>query len=416
MPYRPTVNNFCTAVILTVVFLFSGKSTIAQLVFRNGTLETPSNTNLKAGSVYRFSQVAPNVDALVRIDSLVNGAAVTAIDVSNTGYNDAFQPSVRPGNIGLSYAVFTVSFVRQATSTSVFLNSVTATTLDLDGSALVKEMSEIDMNGGTSTFMSNNPQISVSLLTGKFRGINLLGRDYSGIDTTAHEVMYKVQRNNVSSFKVRFGSLTTGLSSSARMFSVYMKEFQIANATTLPVDLLNFQVTLKDKSANLSWTTTNHYNFSHFVIEKSTDAVTFSEAAILFAATTSAAENTFTYNDNLKNATAKTFYYRLKMIDTDGKYSYSDTRIIRVTAAATATVISTFPNPMVSEVRVMIPENWQDKKVVYEIYNTTGVLLQRHIANKAAQIQQLNVQTLSSGTYVLRVSSANETTTTKLIK
>jgi hypothetical protein len=186
--------------------------------------------------------------------------------------------------------------------------------------------------------------------------------------------------------------------------------------STLPVSLLDFQVTLKDKSANLSWATTNHYNFSHFVIEKSTDAVNFTEAAILFAPTTSAAENTFTYNDNLKNSTAKTYYYRLKMTDTDGKYSYSDTRMVRLTAAATATVISTFPNPVVNEVRVMIPESWQDKKVVYEIYNTTGVLLQRSVAGKAAQIQQLNVQPLSSGTYVLRVSTANETATTKLIK
>jgi 16S rRNA U1498 N3-methylase RsmE len=44
------------------------------------------------------------------------------------------------------------------------------------------------------------------------------------------------------------------------------------------------------------------------------------------------------------------------------------------------------------------------------------VLLQRSVAGKAAQIQQLNVQPLSSGTYVLRVSTANETATTKLIK
>lgn len=416
MSYRPTVNNFCSAVILTVVFLLSGKSTIGQLVFRNATLETPSNTNFKAGSVYRFSQVAPNIDAIVRIDSLVNGAAVTAIDVSNTGYNDAFQPSVKPGNIGISYAVFTVSFVRQATSTSVFLNSVTATTLDLDGSALVKEMSEIDMNGGTSTFMSNNPQISVNLLTGKFRGLNLLGRDYSGIDTTAHEVMYKVQRNNVSSFKIRFGSLTTGLSSTARMFSVYMKEFQITNATTLPVDLLNFQATVKDKSASLNWVTTNHYNFSHFVIEKSTDAKHFSEAAILFAETSSSVENSFYYKDNLKNGTSTVYYYRLKMVDVDGKYSYSEIRMVRLSSEINKMKISTFPNPVVNEVRVQVPEEWQNKKVVYEIYTTAGVLLQRYQNNQATQIQSLNVQQLSNGNYIVRVSNGTSSASSKIIK
>lgn len=416
MSYHPTVSNFCSAVVLFVLFLLTGKSSVGQLVFRNATLETPSNTNLKVGSVYRFSQVAPNIDALVRIDSLVNGAAVTSIDISNTGYTDAFQPTVRPGNIGMSYALFTISFVRQATSTSVFLNSVTATTLDLDGSAFVKEMSEIDMNGGTSTFMSNNPQISVSLLTGKFRGLNLLGRDYSGIDTTAHEVMYKVQRNNVSSFKIRFGSLTTGLSSSARMFSVYMKEFQIANATTLPVDLLNFQATLKDKRATLNWVTTNHYNFSHFVIEKSTDAKHFSEAAILFAETSSSVENSFQYKDDLKNGTSTAYYYRLKIVDIDGKYSYSETRMVRLSKELSKIQISIFPNPVVNEVLVQIPEEWQHKKVVYEIYNTTGVLLQRYQNNQATQIQSLNVQQLDNGSYFVRVSNNTNSATSKIIK
>ncbi len=417
MSYHPTVKKFCSAVILTVVFLLSGKSTIGQLIFRNATLETASNTNLKAGAVYRFSQVAPNIDALVRIDSLVNGASVTAIDVSNTGYNDAFQPSVRPGSIGISYALFTISFVREATNSSVFLTSVTATNLDLDGTALIKELCEIDMVGGTSTFMSNNPQISVNLLSGKFRGLNLLGRDYSGIDTTAHAVMYKVQRNNVSSFQVRFGALTTGLTSSARMFSLYMKEFQISNATTLPVDLLYFQATLKDKSATLNWTTTNHLNFSHFVIERSTDAKSFSEAAILFADNNSNIENSFSFKDNLKNATSKIFYYRLKMVDADGKYNYSETRIVRLSNETNNNLqISTFPNPVVNEVRIQIPDEWQNKKVAYEVYNNSGILVQRYLTNNATQVQQLNMQQFNAGNYIVRVSNGSSIISSKIIK
>lgn len=413
--YLTTVKSLNRAIILSVIFLLAAESLFSQLVFRNPS--RISGGNLQVGSVYRFSNVAPDVDALVRIDSLVNGAVVTNIDLANVGYNDAFQPTVRPGNLGISYALFTISFVRSTTTTSVFLSSVTATNLDLDGSAIVKEMCEIDMNGGTATFMSNNPQISMSLLLGKFRGLNLLGFDYNGIDTTAHEVMFKVQKENVSSFQVRFGALSTGLSSSARQFSLYMREFQIANATTLPVELLSFQATLRDKNAILSWTTTNHYNFSHFVVEKSTDARNFTEAAVLFTEeNTSSAEYSYKYKDNLQNSTAKLVYYRLKMVDVDGTFTYSETRMVRLASEQTKVLISTFPNPVANEVRVMIPAEWQDKPVTYEVFNSNGLLMQRYQTKSAAQVQQLQVQQLNSGTYILKVSNAKASTTSKFIK
>ncbi len=415
MTYLTTVKSLSRAIILSAIFLFSAESLFSQLAFRNPS--RISGSNLQVGSVYRFSNVAADVDALVRIDSLVNGATVTNIDLPNVGYNDAFQPTVRPGNLGLSYALFTISFVRSATTTSVFLASVTATNLDLDGSAIVKEMCEIDMNGGTATFMSNNPQISMNLLSGKFRGLNLLGFDYNGIDTTAYEVMFKVQRTNVSSFQVRFGTLSTGLSSSARQFSLYMREFQIANATTLPVDLLSFQATLRDKNATLGWTTTNHYNFSHFVIEKSTDAKTFTEAAVLFTETpTSTTENSYKYKDNLQNTAAKIVYYRLKMVDVDGKFTYSEIRMVRLANEETKVLISTFPNPVTNEVRVMIPTEWQDKTVTYEVFNSNGLLMLRLQAKNSAQVQQLQVQQLNSGTYILKVSNTTNSTTSKFIK
>ena len=415
MTYLTTVKSLSRAIILSAFILLSAESLFSQLVFRNPI--RISGSNLQVGSVYRFSNVAANTDALISIDSLVNGARVTNIDLPNVGFDNAFQPAVRPGNLGLSYALFTISFVRSGTTTSVFLNSVTATNLDLDGSDIVKEMCEIDMNGGTATFMSNNPQISMSLFSGRFRGLNLLGFDYSNIDTSAYEVMFKVQRENVSSFQVRFGVVSTGLSQSSRQFSLYMKEFRIANATTLPVNLLNFQATLKDKNASLSWTTANHYNFSHFVIEKSTDARTFTETAVLFTeASTSNAEYSYKYKDNLQNSTAKIVYYRLKMVDIDGTIAYSETRMVRLASEETKVLISTFPNPVANEVRIQIPAEWQLKAVTYEVFNSNGLLMQRFQTKSAAQVQQLLVHQLNSGTYILKVSSATASTTSKFIK
>jgi choline dehydrogenase-like flavoprotein len=400
------------AFVLVLILIFSTQSGFSQLTFNNPQLV--SGNDLQEGAVYRYENVAPFVNAIITIAHIENGSTLLHLDENGFGYDGGFQPLIQSGGKGESYVLFNLQFVSTQTGMPYNFSSLTATILDIDGSNQLKEFAELNMNYGVAALLNSSPQINLQTANGVAKALNTAGIEVGGISTSATEVMFKQTGIAVSSFQLKFGTVSETGSHASRQYSLYFNSFTLPS--TLPVSLLDFQVTLKDKSANLSWATTNHYNFSHFVIEKSTDAVNFTEAAILFAPTTSAAENTFTYNDNLKNSTAKTYYYRLKMTDTDGKYSYSDTRMVRLTAAATATVISTFPNPVVNEVRVMIPESWQDKKVVYEIYNTTGVLLQRSVAGKAAQIQQLNVQPLSSGTYVLRVSTANETATTKLIK
>lgn len=182
-----------------------------------------------------------------------------------------------------------------------------------------------------------------------------------------------------------------------------------------PVSILMFQVNLKDQNALLSWTTTNHFNFSHFIIEKSNDAKNFTEMTVLFAAETTSVENSFKYRDNLLNYTEKTTYYRLKMVDINGKASFSETRMVRLVEEHKLE-ISTFPNPAINEVRVMIPADWQEKKVMYEIYSNGGVLMQRYESKQAAQVQQLNVQDLNSGNYLLKVNNGATSSISNFIK
>lgn len=264
-----------------------------------------------------------NIDALVRIDSLINGASVVEIDQSSGfGYDDAFQPKIMSGGNGKSYAVFTISFVWTNTSLTAMLASLTATNLDLDGNMNLKEFCEFDMSGGIASFMSNTPEINVTGAAGKYYAENVGGIEYSGIDTSADAVMFKVHKNVLSQFNVRLGAKVSNNSQAARQYSVYMKDFQITNAVTLPVSLLQFQATLKDKSTSLTWTTTNHFNFSHFVVEKSTDARNFSEAVMVMGAESTTAQSSYTYKDDLKNSTSKTVYYRLRMVDIDQKFTY----------------------------------------------------------------------------------------------
>lgn len=404
----PTVKR---AFVLVFVLLLNSQAGFSQIYFNNPQLI--SGTDLQQGAVYRYDNVAPFANAFVTISHIENGSTILHMDENGFGYDGGFQPLIKSGGKDESYVTFTFQFVHSITGQPFLFPTMNATILDIDGSNQMKEFAELNMNNGVSALMNATPHIALQNNINQVIAHNTAGVEIGGISTSATEVMFQVAGVNISTFEVKFGVNSETGSHASRQYSLYFNNFSLPS--TLPVSLLSFQANLKEKDALLSWTTTNHYNFSHFVIEKSVDAGSFKEAAIVFAPETTSSENNFNYKDNLQNSTDKAIYYRLKMVDVDGKSSYSETRMVRLTEE-NKVQISTFPNPATNEVRVMIPNSWQEKMVTYEIYTSTGILVQRYQNIKAAQVQQLNVQQLNTGNYILKVNNGTNSSTSKFIK
>ena len=408
----PTVKKVAKHVFTLFTLLLISQASFSQLYFNSPVLI--SGTDNQPGAVYRFNNVAPGINGFIKIDSLVNGSTILSMDDNGFGYDGGFQPQIKNGGRDTSYAVFTISFVSSLTSLPFVFPALTATILDIDGSNQVKEFAELNLNNGIPSLMSATPEIGLQSFGNTTRATNIAGNEVGGIDTSAKEVMFQVASTVVSSFTLKFGTISQTNSKASRQYSLYFNSF--AASSTLPVSLISFQANLKDKTATLNWITSNHFNFSHYVIEKSTDGRNFEQAAVLFVdANYSNASNGYTYKDNLQNSSSKVVYYRLKMVDTDDRYSYSEVRMVRL-ATENKVQISTFPNPVVNELRVMVPAEWQEKAVTYEIYNSNGVMVSRVQNSKAAQVQQLNVQQLNSGNYIVKVSNGTAVSTSKIVK
>lgn len=405
----PTVKKALALVFsLTVISQVS----FAQLSFLNPVLT--SGTDLQQGAVYRYNNVAPGTNAIVTIESIVNGSTILQLDESGAGYDNGFQPKIQSGGTGNSYVLFSISFVSSTSGSPVSFAALNSTILDIDGDNNVKEFAEVSVNNAVGSLFTGTPQISLQNGSGKSTGSNVAGVEVGGIDVNAKEVMFQVAGMSVSTIKIKFGTNSDNSSHAARQYSLYFPSF--ASAASLPVTLISFQAMLKDKYASLVWTTSNHSDFSNFVVEKSTDGKNFRENAVLFAESNSSATHDYNYKDNLQNNTSGVIYYRLKMVDIDGKYTYSEIRMVRLATEENRVQITTFPNPVTNEVRVMIPAEWQEKAVTYELYNNNGSLVQRVQNQKAAQVQQLNVQQLNGGNYIVKVSNGVVTSTSKIVK
>ena len=186
---------------------------------------------------------------------------------------------------------------------------------------------------------------------------------------------------------------------------------------SLPVSLVSFNAMLGNNNrVNLSWTTASELNVSHFVIEKSTNGSLFTDAGTVFAAGNSTAEKNYGFVD-LVNGAQVVIYYRLRSVDFDGKSALSQTRIIRLSKSDDATIsVLTFPNPVISDLRVTIPANWQNKKVLYEVFQANGAVVLKSENNNSSQTETLNMRTVAPGLYIVKVSCNGQTSQQKIIK
>lgn len=429
--FLPFINFGKYIVLITLVFA-NGSALQAQsgqgggsgnlsngLKFDNYQLVNGSDLQLNAE--YKFASVNDTTDAIVRIDSLINGAKVNKIDDNSngTGYKAAFQPAVQNGNnSGLSYAVFSITFYQKGTNTPVNLYTVNATALDIDGNNTLKEYAKVRMgNTANMNFMSLTTDISVTKAGEEIIGKNTLGIERTGIDTAYYNNMFTAYNSNISSFSVAYGATKTNSSSSVRQYSLYMKGFAYPAPSTLPVKLTAFTASLVKENVNLKWETASEINVSHFELERSTDGVNYSQAALVFAYGSATDKASYSYNDNVAAFRQPVVYYRLRSVDIDGKAELSETRIIRINQAEAISIsLQTYPNPVTNELRVTVPNNWQNKQTVVELFNANGQVSGRKTTSGSNQTETINTSNLAPGFYIVRVSCDGQVAQQKIIK
>lgn len=437
----PKLNAFILNVVKTaigIIFLVAGFYSVAnaqtsqELVFKNPVLTT--GTDGADNAVYRFPAVMNGIDALVKINGRSSSEVrLVSLDLTNTGFDKAFQPQVTyganntvpAGNTDF-WMEFQVSFVQANTNTAAVVSSFNVTGLDIDGNG--DKLSEYQTYYGLHTFtLENSSVLHTSVVKDLVAGImtNVAERfdgpvtNYAGIDTSATKVMATSSYVGTNSFKVRTGAKSNGPSAASdRMYSLWFKAFSFQQPVIsfLPVTLINWNAAYANNSIALTWTTTEERNASHFILERSFDGVEYADVAMLFAVGNSDISNNYSYNDKVGAANSGIIYYRLKMVDMDGRYKTSDIRIVRLGKAADGVKILAYPNPVVSDVRITIPQSWQGKQISYQLTNANGQTIKSYTVQYASQTEVIAMTQVPAGMYIMRVTNGNETAVQAVVK
>ena len=183
----------------------------------------------------------------------------------------------------------------------------------------------------------------------------------------------------------------------------------------LPVEFLSFTAKAKNNEIQLNWQTATEVNNSGFEILRQSKNTSWATQGFVEGHGTSISLNSYSFIDNVPLGESK-FRYKLKQIDTNGKYSFSKEIEVEI-APTNFAIYQNYPNPFnpITNIRYQLPE---ESKVVIKIYDVLGAEVMTLLnENKEPGIYdvEFNAQSLSSGTYIYQINAGDFIGTKKML-
>ncbi len=185
------------------------------------------------------------------------------------------------------------------------------------------------------------------------------------------------------------------------------------SGTVTPVTLLSFTGNATpERMVKLNWKTVNEVNNKQFVVERSANGVQFIVIDSV-GGRNLITENNYSTTD--KKPFAGLNYYRLKQIDIDGKFTYSN--IVAVRIAGNENKIVVLPNPVkdVAAISIRSEENTMAELQIVDGYGRSvkQFSLQLQVGE---QLKTLDIANLSSGTYYIILNTQNGKSISRFVK
>lgn len=175
----------------------------------------------------------------------------------------------------------------------------------------------------------------------------------------------------------------------------------------LPVTLLDFTGRYADKTVTLNWTTEREINTKYFTVEKSIDQVSFTSLANITA--TGNPQNNYQYTD--RSSLNGMIYYRLKMVDADGRFTYS--KIIAIAVPVTNSIM-VFPNPVKDYLFIRLAGIGAPTKIW--ITDAKGAVIKQTQLQAGTTESTINTAELPAGVYSVSFLSGKQKSTQLFIK
>ena len=189
--------------------------------------------------------------------------------------------------------------------------------------------------------------------------------------------------------------------------AAYQTAFSFTTRTVLPLTLINFSAEAMNHNIQLAWQTIQEEHFREFQIERSTNSIDFQQVGVIEATGNQVNEiNQYDFIDESVEAN-KDYFYRLKMMDDDETFEYSDVVVARINKKL-ENDIAIATNPIQNILNIQLTASQNDMAQI-DIYSLDG----RRIQSLRQEIVQgdnevfISTPNLKAGVYILNYTSAS---------
>lgn len=182
-----------------------------------------------------------------------------------------------------------------------------------------------------------------------------------------------------------------------------------ANANGLPVELSHFEAKSKDNMVELAWTTASELNNEFFQVEHSRDGLNFNSIGKVKGQGTTS--ETIEYDFMHRQPISGTNYYRLKQVDFDGAFEYSN--VVVAVLGNRSGGVQIYPNPTINKATIMMNERPENIKFRLSNLLGQGINLQ---PNQVDAGWELDLSSLSNGIYILKMEYDGQLVTKRIVK
>lgn len=334
--------------------------------------------------------------SIIENDRKLNGELVIGVDIKGTDLDTI--TTLGSATIDIQYDKDILEFVKDSAaifqlsdgydySVSTFSNS--------DGDYLRIGVFGIDVNG-TSKTGYNLSDAYDRWITLKFKILNVT--EFANLFILGYSNAIGLFNNNNNHQYEPYNDVINNIDLSEPM-NIFSEP--------LPVELENFMVNAEGNSVYLEWNTATETNNSGFEIYRSADNINWVNISFVKGNITTTTSNRYTFVD--KNPTGgSSFKYKLKQIDLDGSFKYSEVQEV-ILLPAKFELFGNYPNPFnpSTNIKYSIPAR---SRISINIYSITGekILTINKTHEAGNYTESIDLKSYASGAYIYSLEAVEE--------
>lgn len=195
----------------------------------------------------------------------------------------------------------------------------------------------------------------------------------------------------------------------------YFDDYTVTDLTVVPVELTSFVANVKNNAVTLNWETATEINNQGFEIQRRSESTEYTTIGSVAGNGTTTEKQVYSYSD--AGLEAGKYFYRLKQVDFNGTYEYSNEISAEITAPVEFSLSQNYPNPFnpSTTITFSLAEPTFVKLVVYNLLGEVVQTLKNENMNAGSYNITFDASALPSGMYLYKIETAQFNSVMKMM-